>query len=255
LLYEEALSLDSSGNRAQAEQKYREAIAERKGKYPEAWHKLTYKLASRLLFQEAAFAIQNYIKQTSENDHRQDLKIAQELKQAANLKRLIEKTRKPSLDGFLHYAEFIISFGENRFADAEPYAQKAMLLYPDSVKPVLLMAEIIANSHPPQRERELLLIKKALEMSPHNAQAHVLLGNYYLQVENGIAVEEFKKALELSEGRLINSWYGLGQAYRFMGKNSDSIEAYSNYLKSDKLTSQQRRHVENVIKTIKNLSQ
>ena len=255
LLFEQAMSLDSSGEHSQAAQKYEQAIAVRNGKYPEAWHNLTYNLASRLLFREAAVAIENYIKQTPKYNHREDLKIAQELQQAAELKLLLEKEKKPSLDSFLQYAALIILYGDNRFADAEPYAQKAMEFYPDSVKPVLLMAEIAANSHPPQRERQLSLIKKALEMSPDNGQAHVLLGNYYFQVANNLAVDEFKKALELSAGTLTGAWYGLGEAYMFMGKNDDAIEAYNNFLKLGKLTSQVRRHIENIIKSLKTSAQ
>jgi tetratricopeptide (TPR) repeat protein len=127
-------------------------------------------------------------------------------------------------------------YSENHLQDAMPYAEKAVALYPASSEALLLLARTLESTK--QMGRVFNLIKKAVELTPDNPEAHYELGQYYLwhsKLERiNDSVNEFRRALELSDGKAIEAWQGLGRALVFQGKTKEAIETFRTYLRLKK---------------------
>jgi tetratricopeptide (TPR) repeat protein len=231
-----------------AEQEYKLAIQSCDGHYPQAWFELSRILQRQLRLTEAVTALQNYISQTPQDDHIADAKDLADLKRAIELQNRIDKVNGLSLEEYLEFIPLVAGFGDAK--DALPYAEKALTLYPSSSEANLMLARFLPIE---QKARRLTLVKTAIELSPNNPAAHSQLGWYYYSPEGDIkkSIQEFRKALELTDGQYADAWQGLGQALTADGQKTEAIEAYRNYLKTRRVPSQYDNYVAREIDRLK----
>ena len=228
-------SLEAGGDPG-AEQEYRAAIKCRKDFYPEAWKKLAQFYRSQLRFHEAAAALQQYVAQTPQDNHSNDYENLAELKRMLVLEKRVNGSAVPSLNNLLEFIRFVTAYSKHE--RAIPYAEKALELYPGSGKAHLVLSRLLPTE---QKERQFVLIIKAVELDPDDPEAHAALGSYYFwrgQGQTSEAIREFRKALEVSDGQYAYAWEGLGRALAFSGEKKEAIEAFRTYLRVRKTPSQ-----------------
>jgi tetratricopeptide (TPR) repeat protein len=174
--FERAMELDSF-NDPRAEQEYRLAIKVRGGAYPDALQQLSFYLQRRLRFSEAAKALEEYISQTPQADHANDLKDLNDLQRAISLQKRINDSEKPALAGLTEFASLVSSYG--KLKDGVAYAEKALSLYPTSSEAHMLLARLLIG--PGQQERRYELLRKAVELDSNNPKTHHQLGWFYIE--------------------------------------------------------------------------
>jgi tetratricopeptide (TPR) repeat protein len=236
-------------NDPQAEKEYRLAIEARNDLYPDAFLHLSFYLAGQLRFSEAVVVFREYIRQTPNEDHTGHPEKLKDLQRGAILQEHIEKTDRPELSDLLDLASLVLRYGRYGPKQSVPYAEKATELYPTSSEAHLLLARsLVGSAH---QTRRLQLLKKAVELDPSNPRAHNQFGWYYLERVRGLeAAEEFRKALELSNEALTDSWQGLGHALVLQGKNKEAIGAFNRYLESGDVPKSYERVLREEIKRL-----
>lgn len=238
-------------NDPRAEQEYRLAIEARGGHYPEALQELRFYFQRQLRFSEAAATLEDYIGQTPREDHTDELEELRNLQRAARLQKDINDSEKPALTDLIEFASLVARHGKLR--DSVPYAERAVSLYPKSSEAHILLARSLIGTGQQERRYELLL--KAIEIDPSNPKAHHQLGWYYIEMLRGQeSIDEFRKALELSNEQLTDAWQGLGWALSQLGQKKEAVEAFRNYLRSGDVPKQYRIKINQQIKKLESSS-
>ena len=239
-------------NDPQAEQQYRFAIEARGGKYPEAWQGLERVYHSQLRFSEAAVALENYVALTPSRKHDGEVEELFKLREAANLKNLIDRSGEPPLNQLLQFIPIVAAYAG--LEKAFTYAERAITLYPDSSAAFLTAARFMPPNAMDQERRRLTLIEKAISLEPSSSAAHAQLGWYYLSIRSHLeqSTAEFRKALELSGDSNADAWNGLGQCLAIQGRNQEAVNAYLNYLRMRKVPSQYDNYIKREIERLKN---
>jgi tetratricopeptide (TPR) repeat protein len=220
--FQRALRLDAL-NDIGAEQEYKAAIGARGGNYPEASLELSFYLRRRGRFSESSQSLQAYITQTPQVDHQNDLEELADLRKAAGMKQRIDNSQRPEARDLMDFAVFVARYQGVR--DAVPYAQKSVDLYPNSSEAHVLLARLLTGSG--QQERRYSLLRRAIELDPKSANAHHELGWYYIGAFRGSeAADEFRKSLDLSDGKLGDAWQGLGWALSNQGLRREAIKLF-----------------------------
>lgn len=247
---DQAIEFDSFKNPL-AEQEYRKAIEVCGGKYSDALLQLSGYLQRKSRFRESASTLQEYIRQTPKEAHQDDFEELRELQEAATIQSRINTLERPGLTDLIRFYNLISRYSENHLQDAIPYAEKAVALYPTSSGALLLLARALESSK--QKDRIFNLIQKAVELTPNNLEAHYEMGRYYLwhsKLERlDDSVNEFRRALDLSDGKAIEAWQGLGRALAFQEKPKEAIAALRNYLRLKK-PSQYDNEIRQLIRTL-----
>lgn len=241
--------LEANGDPA-AEAEYKLAIAARNGRYPDAWQGLERVYQGQLRFSEAAVALQNYMVLAPRRRHDGLVEELKTLRQAAELQSRINNSQPPLLEDLLQFIPFVMGYGGPTQATA--YGEMAVKLYPNSSKAYLMLARYLPPNQTEQKQRELTLIKRAIELDPNSSAAYGQLGWHYFSIGNNVEAsnDAFKKALELSSGQNVDAWYGTAQVLAVQGKNKDAIEAYRNYLRLRKVPSQNDNYIKREIERL-----
>lgn len=229
------------------EQEYRLAIRTRERRYPEALQKLSWYLQHNLRFSEAAAALKDYIQQTPREDHSDDIRDVGELRHAASLQKRVDSSAEPKLDDLLEYVRLVNGYATS--GDAVPYAERAVKLYPSSGKAYVSLARLLRTE---EKDRQFALLQKAAELDPQSAETHSALGWYYFSPGRNLekAVQEFRKALDLSGGQYADAWQGLGHVLTVQGQKKEAIEAFRSYLRTRKSPTQLDKEVERLIEQL-----
>lgn len=247
-----ARALESS-NDPDAEREYRLAIGARGGRYPRAVRELSWYLQRRLRFSEAASLLEDYISQTPDRDHADDFNELKDLKRAAALQAQIADSEKPVLSDLVEYVNLVSVYGGNKFKDARAYAEKAVSLYPTSSEAYVSLAITMIGS---ESARRFEVLRKAIELKPDNPEAHRWLGwEYNAGGRLGEAAAAYRKALEVSGGKLVEAWRGLGEVLVSQGKYKEALEAFRNYLKSGRAPRHGEKVIQQKIKELEKVSE
>ncbi len=158
--YERAFLLDSNNDPA-AEQEYRLAINARGGVYPEALQGLRRLLQMQLRLPEAILVLKDYIDQTPNERHTEDMKELASLENTVGLQLKVDRMEKPSITDFLALIPLIARYGKP--VKAVPYAERAVRLYPESAEAHILLASYIEREN---KEKSLKHFEKAAELEP-----------------------------------------------------------------------------------------
>lgn len=215
-------------NDPRAESEYNKAIAAQKGVYPTAWKELSFFLARRLRFGEAAKALRTAMKQSPGSRHAENLKRLHALERGAELKSRSEKNEVLLVDELLDLVNLVDRFGVKD--DAVPYGEKVASLYPGSSKALIALADLIRST---QRDRAQELFNRAVQLEPQSWEVYSKRGWFYRWNLGTFADAErdFRKAIKLSGGRDSRAWQGLGDVLALQGHRKDAIEAYKTYLR------------------------
>lgn len=241
-----ARELDSS-NDPRAEQEYILAIEARSGNYPQALEEFASYLQRRQRFAEAAEVLKEYINQTPQVDHADDIDNLRDLERAATLEKRINASDKPDLSELIEFASLVARYGKPK--EGIPFVEMALDLYPTSSEAQLLLARLLIGSG--QQQRRLDLLQKALELDPDNPKTHHQLGWYYIEMlRSQEAADEFRKALKFSNGQLADAWQGLGWALSQLGQKKEALEAFRNYLHAGDVSRQYRLKIKQQIKKL-----
>lgn len=212
-----------------AEEEYKQAIAARGGVYPEAWEEFSYYLARALRFEEAAAAWRKYFKQrkTKTKVSSTDLERLKLLDRGALLRSRYDAQQTMSLEEMLELTQLMNRFGST--IAAVPYAERTAELYPQSGEALIALARLIGSE---QQERALDLLNRGISFEPNNASFYVARGSYFFYVQRNprLAEADFRKAIELSNGKNASAWAGLGDSLSFLGRREEAIAAYRHYL-------------------------
>jgi tetratricopeptide (TPR) repeat protein len=247
--FERARSFESAGDN-RAEPEYRMAISVRRGVYPEAWGSLSYYLAKRLRFREAADSWRKYLNQRSGKSTAGDLQILSSLERAAELKVRTDTRQTVTADELIDLVHLIDRFGQR--SEAISYAEQGLNLHPESVKLLLALADLIKFE---QKERALELLNRAVAFQSQDASVYTGRGWYYVWVTGNLAAAEadFNRAIELSKGLNASAWQGLGDTLARIGRRNEAVDAYRKYLA---VRPQSAAHHDEIIReSIKSLSQ
>lgn len=247
--FERARSFDSAGD-SRAEQEYRQAISVRKGVYAEAWESLSYYLAKRLRFREAADSWRKYLKQRPGKSTPGDLKRLSSLERAAELRVRTDTRQSVTADEALDLIHLIDRFGQRN--DAITYAEQGLKLHPESVRLLTTLADLIKFE---QKERALELLNRAVVFQSQDASVYTGRGWYHFWVSGNLteAEADFNRAIELSKGLNASAWQGLGDTLARTGRRNEAVEAYRKYLA---VRPQSAAHHDTVIRqSIRSLSQ
>jgi tetratricopeptide (TPR) repeat protein len=251
---EHAIELDSFKDSI-AEQEYRKAIELCNGRYPEAWRQLSWFLQRKSRFPESASTLQEYIRQTPREDHKDDRDELKELREAEIIQTRINTIEKPELSDLIKFCSLVSRYSENHVRDTIPFAERAISLYPTSSEALLLLARALDYST--QQDRVVNLIRQAVELAPNSPEAHYEMGRYYLwhsklsRLDDSIS--EFRSALKLSEGKAVEAWQGLGRALILQEKTREGIEALRTYLRLKK-PSQYDEEIKQLIRSLERSS-
>lgn len=217
----------SAAEDPRAEKEYKQAIAARRGIYPEAWEWLGRYLAHALRFEEAAAAWRRHLKQTKEKVSPSALEYLKRLDRAASLKSQYDKGQVLALEDMLELIKLVDEFGVKQASIL--YAEKAVELYPESGKALVALAELIKQE---QKDRAIELLNRALTFEPNEPSIYVKRGQFFFWIHgNPVASEaDFRRALELSKGSSASAWAGLGDSLARQGRRDEAIAAYRKYL-------------------------
>ena len=217
----------SAAKDPRAEEEFKQAIAARDDKYPEAWEAFSTHLAYALKFKEAATAFRKYLKQTKTKVSSTEQQHLKRLDRGALLRSRHERRQSMSLEEMLELTKLVDGFGAPE--DAVPYAEKTVELFPQSGEALIALAELIKNQ---QRERAFDLLNRAISFDPNNPSFYVARGRYLFWVQGNprAAEADFRKAIELSNGTNFSAWAGLGDSLARTGRKDEAIAAYRQYL-------------------------
>lgn len=223
----ERARLYSAAKDPRTEEEFKQAIAARGGKYPEAWEALSTHLADALKLKEAAAAFRKYVKQTRTKVSSTELEHLKRLDRGALLRARHDDGQSMSLEEMLELTKLVDGFGSPQ--DAVPYAEKTVELYPQSGEALVALAELIKNE---QKQRALDLLNRAISFEPNNPPFYVARGRYLFWVKGNprTAEADFRKAIELSSGTNFSAWAGLGDSLARIGRKDEAIAAYRQYL-------------------------
>ncbi|HYM01281.1 MAG TPA: tetratricopeptide repeat protein [Blastocatellia bacterium] len=249
--FNRAEQLDALGD-SQAEQEYRLAIKDNGGVYPDASVKLSRFLEAHLRFGSAITFLRQYIRETPELEHGDDLKEADNLAQIVRLKSLLSENGRLSSADFFLLVDLVRTYASKDAALA--YAEQALDLYPASATSNLLVASLLPSG---QEERQLRLLNRAVELEPGNPKAHCSLAYCYLfPLRNReSAIKEFRTALALTHDDYADAWNGLGEALLLTGSKKAAIEAFKSYLRTRKEPSQYDDEVRRKIRALEDSPQ
>lgn len=141
----------SAAKDPRAKEEFKQAIAVRGGKYPEAWEAFSTHLAYALKFKEAAAAFRKYVKQTKTKVSSTEQEHLKRLDRAALLRSRHDDGQSMSLEEMLELTKLVDGFGSPQ--DAVPYAEKMVEMYPQSGEALVAVAEQRTKrtgSRPPQ---------------------------------------------------------------------------------------------------------
>lgn len=211
---------------SRADEEYKQAIAARRGIYPEAWEAFSSHFAYSLKFQEAAAAWRKYLKQTKRNVSSTQLEHLKRLDRGAVLRSRYDERQPMSLADMLELTKLVEGFGSTQAAI--PDAERAAELYPQSGEALITLANLIRNQ---QTDRSLDLLNRAISFELNNASFYVARGKYFFWVQGNprTAEADFRKAIELSRTN-ASAWSGLGDSLARLGRRDEAIAAYRHYL-------------------------
>ena len=148
--------------------------------------------------------------------------------------------------------------------NAEPALTRALKLKPESAETLYLLAQVYANESRPRDSLELLvrahklapgdidiiyllaqvsmsqsyyedaipLLESGLQLAPQRSDLHAALGqSYFMAGKNDLAIDEFKKLIELE--RSARSYAFLGIAYRQLGRFDEAKQSLEQGIKLD----------------------
>jgi len=223
---ERARSYEASDD-PRAEQEYRQAIADRGGVYATAWGELSNYLAQRQRFGEAANAFRKHLNQARHKGRSLNLARLHRLDRAAELRSKSDRGEVLSVEEMLELVALVEGFGAK--ADAVPYADQAVKLYPESAKALSALAKLLRWE---QKERALELLDRAVAFEPNDPVMYTARGwHYYWAIGNSSQAEaDFRRAIEISKGSNASAWAGLGDALAGQRRRDEAIAAYRKYL-------------------------
>lgn len=118
---------------------------------------------------------------------------------------------------------------EDMVEDAIIELERASRINPTSVEVLLLLSLAYQKLLKPDFSKALEILKKAAEIEPENADAHLNLGQVSIKLKNeGEAIEAFKKAIALSNDPtvLVSAHLGLMGIYEKRGEIEKANEEY-----------------------------
>ncbi len=224
--FERAMSYRATDD-PRAEEEFKQAIANRGGKYAEAWEGLSRYLTKSLRFKEAAAAWRKYLKQNNEKASPYDLDQLKRLDRGALLKSRSDNGQVLTINEALELINLVDGYGSK--GDAVLYAEKAVQLYPESGKALVALSRLIERE---QQDRAWELLNRAIAFGPNDPTFYVARGRYFFWVRGNspAASADFRKAIELSDGTNASAWAGLGDSLAREGHRDEAIEAYRMYL-------------------------
>lgn len=127
-------------------------------------------------------------------------------------------------EAFVYVAAAKLAFLENNLAEAERYAQDALLREAENVEALYVMGRVFYAKK--QFAAARWVAKNALEREPSHGGFHLLLGHVYIQLELlQDALESYQKAVEAEATEEALESYGL--LLRQRGRVKDAVEVLS----------------------------
>jgi tetratricopeptide (TPR) repeat protein len=246
---ERAKELDSSGN-VGAEMEFKKAVAARDGDYAKALEAYGWFLCKQERFAEAASLISSYLEQPLVENRSNYSMVLSDLRRAAYLKARLAKSDKPPLAEIIEFAQLVSRYSRRMYKAARPQAERAVRLYPNESEAHLLMATV--SNALGKSDLSCRHVHKAIRLGASSARAQYLLGNCHLLAHNNEgAISAFLKALDLSNGKLVEAWQALGFALAAVGRNKEALDAFRHYLDSGQSFLPGRELVERNVKQLR----
>lgn len=195
-----------------------------------AFRELTFNLAGKLKFREAAESLTEYVK-LEPGERERFSKTERELSIGSQIQARVESTEQPTVEDLIELTQLAAAYGNRHGWDAVRFAERAVNLYPKSVPAKLQLARLMLVTRDLDRAGQIL--DEALTLEPENVNIYAAMGSNYLfgRMNLGKAASCFQKALMLSNDEDLDSWRGLGKVYKFMGRRYEALTAFRQYLK------------------------
>jgi len=154
-------------------------------------------------------------------------------KRAENLKGKL-KVNSNDAESRMELARIFLS--EDMIEDAIAEYEKVLDIDSQNIQAYLLLSSVLQKRQNPDLQKIAVLLEKATKIAPDNADIHLNLAQIFdKQAEEGKAINEFNKAIELSDdpATLVSAHLGLMAIYKEQGNferaNAEYELAYTIY--------------------------